>query len=230
MIRFASLAIVALSFGCGGVNVVHCGLEGESCCDGTSCNASLSCVSSVCQSTSGGTSGALSPVGTWSETVSGAFVTDVSYASDGSVTYSNGGSGTWTMSGSMLVVHGFAAGGGTFTDTLTMSADGNTLTGQNSGGLPIVESRLGSVSTSPVGSWSEYVGGSFVTDVAYASNGTVSYSNGGSGTWSMSGSTVVVHGAAAGGGTFTDTLTMSSDGSQLTGQNSGGLSIIETRL
>ncbi len=80
-------------------------------------------------------------------------------------------------------------------------------------------------SMSPVGTWRENVNGKDYT-VVYSANGTVTIENGGSGTWTLSGSTVTVRGA---NGSFVDTLTLSPDGNTLSGNN-GTFQITETRL
>lgn len=148
--RCFAVVAVALLVGCdpgnagggGGGGSGACGGDRQPCCNRTACNSGLSCINSVCQS---GSSGVSSPVGRWSETVNGAFITNVVYSADGTAAYDNGGTGTWAYSAPTLTVHGMASSGGTFIDTLTMSADGNTLTGINGGGLAIVEKRLATV-------------------------------------------------------------------------------------
>lgn len=84
--------------------------------------------------------GANTPVGTWSETTNGTPAGTVTYKSDGTAAFSNGGTAKWTQTGSQVQAVG-SFSGGAFTDNLTLSADGKTMSGQNTGGVAIVETR-----------------------------------------------------------------------------------------
>jgi hypothetical protein len=151
------------------------------------------------------------------------------YEADGMVTYTGGGQGTWMASGSSVTVSGVGSTGSSFVDHLTLSSDGNEMTGINGSGDSILEVRTGD--TSPVGTWVEMVNGGSVYQgtAVYNSDGTVTYTGGGEGTWVASGSSVTVNGAGSTGSSFVDRLTLSSDGNEMTGTNGSGDSIVESR-
>jgi hypothetical protein len=164
-------------------------------------------------------------VGSFAEFGNGSFIGDAEYHADGTASWTGGGFGTWTAFGNTLTARGSNGTGASWTDIVTVSADGTTLTGQNTGGVQLVLTRW---SASPAGQWFENVSTGVVATVTYFPNGTVTWTGGGFGTWTASGNTITANGSN-GAGTWTDIVTLSADGTTLTGQNTGGISVIESR-
>jgi hypothetical protein len=165
-------------------------------------------------------------VGSFAEFGNGSFLGDATYHADGTATWTGGGSGTWKASGNTITAHGSNAAGASWTDIVTLSADGTTLTGQNTGGVQLVLTRW---TSSPAGQWSEVTGGGAAATVTYYPGGTVIWAGSGSGTWKASGNAVTAVGNSGMGASWTDMVTLSADGTTMTGKNTGGVSISEVR-